>query len=154
MPQPQLFTPAHQRMEMVTNGRSCTALVAMDGRIHSQNVPMTKSPLVPQDFTLPAYFALMVCKLANIWQLKHYYYLHAPVEKHNSDCEDGEVRLVGGASDSEGTVEVCVDKLWGLVGETGWSLTDAQVVCRQLGFPIDGNEVKIFMNYKQCNFPE
>ena len=79
------------------------------------------------------------------------YTVYAPVEKHNSDCEDGEVRLVGGASDSEGTVEVCADKLWGLVAETGWSLTDAQVVCRQLGFPIDGNGVKAIHEYKQDN---
>ena len=79
-----------------------------------------------------------------------------PVEQRNSDCEDGEVRLVGGASDSEGTVEVCADNLWGLVAETGWSLTDAQVVCRQLGFPIDGNmALKLFVNTcKQDSLPE
>ena len=33
------------------------------------------------------------------------------------NCENGEVRLVGGASDSEGTVEVCLDNLWGLVAD-------------------------------------
>ena len=59
------------------------------------------------------------------------------------------MRLVGGATDSEGTVEVCSDKLWGLVGETGWNLADAQVVCRQLGFPIDGNGVKTIHEYKK-----
>ena len=61
--------------------------------------------------------------------------------KHNLDCDDGEVMLVGGDSDSEGTVEVCLESLWGLVAEAGWSQTDAQVVCKQLGFPLDGNDV-------------
>ena len=134
--QAQILT-AHQSLEMVTNGRSCTDLLAVDGRMHSQTVHMTKTPPVALDITLPAFFVLMVSILTDIWQLKRCYYINTPVEKHYSDCEDGEVRLVGGASDSEGTVEVCADKLWGLVGETGWSLTDAQVVCRQLGFPID-----------------
>ena len=45
---------------------------------------------------------------------------------------------MGGATDSKGTVEVCLGNLWGLVAESGWSLTDAQVVCSQLGFPLDG----------------
>ena len=55
-----------------------------------------------------------------------------------TDCEDGDVRLVGSASDTEGTVQVCVDSLWGLVAETGWSQFDAQVICKQLGFPLEG----------------
>ena len=36
-----------------------------------------------------------------------------------------------------GTVEICYGQLWGLVAETGWTATDAQVACRQLGFPTD-----------------
>ena len=45
---------------------------------------------------------------------------------------------MGGASHSEGTVMVCRVSLWGLVAEDGWSQTDAQVVCTQLGFPLEG----------------
>ena len=48
---------------------------------------------------------------------------------------------MGGASDSEGTVEVCLDNLWGLVAEAGWSLIDAQIICKQLGFALEGNHV-------------
>ena len=48
-------------------------------------------------------------------------------------CEDGDVRLVGGDYTNEGTVEVCYDNLWGLVGDTGWTNGDAKVVCNQLG---------------------
>ena len=51
------------------------------------------------------------------------------------DCEDGDVRLIG---DEEGTVEVCVDGLWGMVAESGWSLANGQVVCNQIGYIVDG----------------
>ena len=43
------------------------------------------------------------------------------------------MRLLGGGFENEGTVEVCVDNLWGLVAEDGWTALDAQVVCNQLG---------------------
>ena len=66
---------------------------------------------------------------------------------HHSGCDDGEARLVGGASDSEGTVEVCLGNLWGLVAESGWSLADAQVVCHQLGFPLDGKGLQLFLQH-------
>ena len=62
---------------------------------------------------------------------------------HESDCEDGDVRLVGGGSDNEGTVMVCRESLWGLVAEDEWSQTDALVVCKQLGFPLEGIHVHI-----------
>ncbi len=54
------------------------------------------------------------------------------------DCQDGDVMLVGGADMSEGTVEVCHDNLWRLVSEEGWTDTDAQVVCTQLGYESEG----------------
>ena len=44
------------------------------------------------------------------------------------------VRLIGGSSYYEGTVEVNYDGVWGTVCDDGWSSTDANVVCRQLGF--------------------
>ena len=47
------------------------------------------------------------------------------------------MRLVG-SSDSEGTVEVCINNLWGLIGDAGWNNADAVVVCRQLGLPTGG----------------
>ena len=64
------------------------------------------------------------------------------------DCEDGEVKLVGGASNSEGTVEVCLDNLWGIVADTGWSQTNAQVVCQQIGFSQEGNDALIYFNFE------
>ena len=56
----------------------------------------------------------------------------------SSACDDGDIRLVGGNSDAEGTVEVCLSGLWGLVTETGWAVKDAEVTCKQLGFLVEG----------------
>ena len=54
------------------------------------------------------------------------------------DCDEGLLRLVGGRTNSEGTVEICHDGLWGLVTDAGWDTLDAMVVCRQLQLPTQG----------------
>ncbi len=49
-------------------------------------------------------------------------------------CMDGDIRLVGGNSPTEGRVEMCYRGIWGSVCNRGWRNIDAAVVCRQLGF--------------------
>uniref|UniRef100_A0A1X7T3T8 SRCR domain-containing protein n=1 Tax=Amphimedon queenslandica TaxID=400682 RepID=A0A1X7T3T8_AMPQE len=56
-----------------------------------------------------------------------------------SNCTDSEVRLVDGSGSHEGRVEVCINEAWGTVCSNGWTNTDANVVCKQLGYlPIGG----------------
>ena len=61
-----------------------------------------------------------------------------------SVCTDGDVHLSGGLTESEGTIEVCFDHLWGLVAQSEWSTPDAEVTCRQLGYLSEGAQIFLF----------
>ena len=45
---------------------------------------------------------------------------------------------MGGATPNEGRVEICLDNHWGTLCDNGWDISDATVVCRQLGFDTNG----------------
>ena len=53
---------------------------------------------------------------------------------------EGKVRLVGGDSDRQGTVQVCREGLWGRICDDDWDIPNVAVVCRQLGHQFDGNK--------------
>ena len=57
------------------------------------------------------------------------------------DCTDGEVRLVGNSNSLSGRVEVCYDRVWGMVCSSSWNSIDASVICRQLGHATAGNNI-------------
>ena len=44
------------------------------------------------------------------------------------------IRLVGGSSYNEGRVEILYNDVWGTICSDGWSLNNAIVVCRSVGF--------------------
>jgi len=60
------------------------------------------------------------------------FFLGLPIYGNGS----GEVRLVSEdeLNNSSGRVEVKVNRTWSMVCEDFWSVADARVVCRQLGF--------------------
>ena len=55
-------------------------------------------------------------------------------ENASLNCTNGELRLVGGSSEHEGNVEVCFNGRWGNICHDRWGITDAQAVCRILGY--------------------
>ena len=54
------------------------------------------------------------------------------------NCSDGAIRLIGGDTQYEGAVEVCVNRIWSAVCPAGWDVKEATVVCRQLGYITTG----------------
>ena len=56
------------------------------------------------------------------------------------NCTDGDVRLVGGQADNEGSVQICYNNAWTyLCSGWYWGTTEANILCRQLGYNSYGN---------------
>ena len=69
------------------------------------------------------------------------------------ECRNGEVRLVGGPSNSTGRLELCANGVWGRICNRFqyWGPDNTRVVCRQLGFPDTGKMVQL--QYLLPKFP-
>ena len=64
------------------------------------------------------------------------YYNHIYYYQAVSCTTHGAVRLRGTSPqhNNYGRVEICVNGVWGTVCDDHWDLTDASVVCKQLGY--------------------
>lgn len=51
-----------------------------------------------------------------------------------SNCTSGDVRLVDGAQETEGRVEMCKNGVWGVVTDSSWDSYTTRLTCQQLGF--------------------
>ena len=54
------------------------------------------------------------------------------------NCEHGAIKLVGGTKEYEGNVEICINGVWSVICDSGWSTNDARVACAQAGYPGPG----------------
>ena len=69
-----------------------------------------------------------------------------------AECTEGKVRLVGGLNKTEGKVEICLYGFWGIVCDNLWTVSEAKLVCKQLGFPYTGIFIGV-RNYPFIYFP-
>ena len=54
------------------------------------------------------------------------------------------IKLSGGFRDNEGRVEVFYNNSWGTVCDDHWGLPDANVVCREMGYPGARTDTRVF----------
>ena len=73
----------------------------------------------------------------NIPCIKHLHY-HLEGEYPQSTCSDGDIRLVNGANELQGRVEICHNNVWGTVCSNYPSPSNSgnfgNFICKQLGY--------------------
>ena len=57
-------------------------------------------------------------------------------------CRDGEISLINGNYPSEGTIQICLNNVWGTVCDDLWDRNDATVVCNSLGYR-NGQQISV-----------
>ena len=73
------------------------------------------------------------CKFINIF-LELVTFVTDTTRIWNSNPFSGMIRLQGGNYSNEGRVEVYCNGQWGTICDDGFSSTDAQTICKQLGY--------------------
>ncbi|XP_063914202.1 protein bark beetle isoform X2 [Zophobas morio] len=69
--------------------------------------------------------------------------LEMETEKYDSETEIIQIepkvpiRLLGGATENEGRLQVKIDQQWGTVCNYGWTIKNAALVCQQLGYVLN-----------------
>ncbi|XP_064397415.1 scavenger receptor cysteine-rich domain superfamily protein-like isoform X2 [Halichondria panicea] len=69
---------------------------------------------------------------------------HATVQCSSANCADRDIRLVGGATDNEGRVEMCTDRRWMAICSNASTEQDAGQMCQEFRFASIGAEVLVF----------
>ena len=67
--------------------------------------------------------------------------LYCPVLISIAPCTTGQLRLAGSNITYEGRVEICMNNMWGTVCDDSWGSADATVVCRELGYSAQGEDI-------------
>ena len=71
-------------------------------------------------------------------------YVYTYIDSMPPRCTYGDIKLVGGRFDIEGRVELCGHNYrWGTICDSGFGDKEADVVCRQLGYPYLGSNPQL-----------
>ena len=68
-----------------------------------------------------------------------------------TECEHGDVRLAGGETEMEGRVEFCSYGYWAVPCDALWYEYNTNAVCKQLGFPTDGEHAGYTVDLNPSN---
>ena len=78
---------------------------------------------------MPQYYV----KVMNTVNIIIFCVIKTDMQINGTDCKHGDVRLVGGSTEYEGRVEVCINRAWGTICDPYWYTQDSNIVCKQLG---------------------
>ena len=60
----------------------------------------------------------------------------------DESCTDGDLRIpVDRGNLRAGRISLCIDEEWRAVCDFAWGIEEARVVCKQLGFPVEGSRM-------------
>ena len=77
---------------------------------------------------------MLLCTAVSINIFLTYHFCTDTTRIWNSNPYSGMIRLQGGSYSNEGRVEVYCNGQWGSMCNNGFGSTDAQTICKQLGY--------------------